>query len=74
MKIQCEITIECKKKSDAEKILKSVKIDDQQYVKSQIKDNTLIAQIESNTVPSLLHTLDDYLACVSIAEKIVDKS
>jgi hypothetical protein len=33
----------------------------------------LEAEISSDSISSLLHTLDDYLACISVAGKVVDK-
>ena len=74
MKIKCKISIEY---DDAEKtnaVLKSIKVDDFSFVKSNIDGKILEASIESSSVSSLLHTLDDYLACVSVAEKILDKN
>ena len=74
MKASCEIVIEF---DDAEKlktVSKSTEVDDFNFVKSKINGKMLNARIESNSVSSLLHTLDDYLACVSVAEKVVDKS
>jgi len=40
---------------------------------AELNSKHLIAEIEANSVSSLLHTIDDYLACVGVAEKIVDK-
>ena len=73
MEITCSLSIEYDSKINAEKVLQSVKVDDYKFVTSKIQDNTLEATIKSTSVPSLLHTLDDYLACLSIAEKIVIK-
>jgi hypothetical protein len=38
------------------------------------KENKIISEIESKSIPSMLHTVDDYLSCVGVAEKIVDKT
>jgi hypothetical protein len=38
-----------------------------------VKGKTLEAVVESSSISSLLHTLDDYLACVSVAADIVKK-
>ena len=73
MEITCSLSIEYDSKINAEKVLQSVKVDDYKFVTSKIQDNTLEATIKSTSVPSLLHTLDDYLVCLSIAEKIVIK-
>lgn len=73
MEITCSLSIEYNSKINAEKVLQSVKVDDYKFVTSKIQDNTIEATIKSKSIPSLLHTLDDYLACLSIAEKIVIK-
>ena len=74
MKISCELMIEYDKRGKAEKVLRSITVDDVGFVKSTIKGSILTAIIQSSSVSSLLHTLDDYLACLSVAEKIVDKN
>ena len=73
MKISCNLSIEYDDSRKAEKILRSIKVDDFDFVTSKVHDKRLEAEIKSKSVSSLLHTLDDYLACISVAEKIVDK-
>ena len=73
MKTSCEITIEYDSVKKAETVHKSIKVDNFEFVDSSIQGKKLNAKIKSNSVSSLLHTLDDYLSCVSVAEKIVDK-
>lgn len=74
MKATCKIVIDfdCEKK--VKNVFKSIEVDNLRFVKAHIKGKTLEADIESKSVSSLLHTLDDYLACVGVAEKIVDKN
>jgi len=74
MKAVCDITLGYDDAGKAKKILQSIEVDNLDFVESKIKDKKLEAHIESKSVSSLLHTLDDYLACVSVAEKVVDKS
>jgi tRNA threonylcarbamoyladenosine modification (KEOPS) complex Pcc1 subunit len=74
MKVSCNLIIEYDKAEKAERILRSVKVDDFDFVKSKINGKRFEATIESKSVSSLIHTLDDYLACISVAEKIVDKN
>lgn len=74
MKARCILTIECRSAEAAKKVLRSITIDDQGFVQSKRKGNTIEATMEASSVSSLLHTLDDYLACASVAEKIVNKS
>ena len=71
MKTSCRLEIDLKDKKTAERVLKSIKVDDYNFVESKLEGNMLIAEIKSNSVSSLLHTVDDYLACVSVAEKVI---
>ncbi len=73
MKVKCSLTIDFDDVKKAETVLRSVQVDDLDFVKSKINKKQLEAMIESNSVSSLLHTLDDYLSCVSVAMKILDK-
>ena len=73
MKVTCDVVIEYDDVKKTETVLKSIEVDNLGFVKSQINGKHLVAHIESKSISSLLHTLDDYLACVSVAEKIVDK-
>ena len=74
MKASCKLTIEFEDENKVKTVLKSVQVDDFDFVKSRINKNMLEAEISINSVSSLLHTLDDYLACVSVAGKVVDKN
>ena len=73
MKVNCTLNIDFDSREKAENVFKSIKVDDLQFVSTKIKSTNLEAKIEANSISSLLHTIDDYLACVSVAEKIVDK-
>jgi len=73
MKALCSVTLEFESAEKAKKVLRSIQTDDQEFVVSTVKGKTLEAVIESSSVASLLHTLDDYLACVSVAAEIVKK-
>jgi tRNA threonylcarbamoyladenosine modification (KEOPS) complex Pcc1 subunit len=73
MKAFCDIKIEFENQETAKTILRSVQVDDFNFIKSNISGNYLESHIKSKSISSLLHTLDDYLACVSIASKVIDK-
>ena len=73
MKINCEVKIDYEDKKEAKAILKSIEVDNLSYIKSEINDKVLKTSIESDSLSSLIHTLDDYLACITIAEKIIKK-
>jgi tRNA threonylcarbamoyladenosine modification (KEOPS) complex Pcc1 subunit len=73
MKAICTIHLDFETAEKAKKVLRSVQADDQGFVTSKVTGKTLEAVVESSSVTSLLHTLDDYLACVSVAAEIVKK-
>ena len=74
MKASCSITIKYDDEKTVQMVHKSIEVDNFDFVSTKITKNQLEVYIESKSVPSLLHTLDDYLACVSVAEKVVDKN
>ena len=73
MKITCNVKIEYKDIKEADKILKSIEVDNLDYIRSERKGKVINTDIKSNSISSIIHTIDDYLACVSIAEKIIKK-
>lgn len=73
MKAYCTLTLEFGSPEQAKKVHLSIQADDQGFVKSTVKGRTLEAIVESTSIASLLHTLDDYLACASVAAEIVKK-
>lgn len=73
MKIKCKLEFEYESEKDAEAIAKSVEVDNYQFVKTTLDGKRIISIAESESIPSLIHTLDDYLACISVAEKVVEK-
>ena len=73
MDVKCSLVIDFDDAEKVKTVLKSVQVDDFDFVKSKINENKLEAEISSNSVSSILHTLDDYLACISVAVKVVDK-
>ena len=69
MKIQCRIELEFENAKIAQNVCDSVKPDDGEYIESRVEGNKIIAVAESDTILSLRSTIDDYLACVTLARK-----
>ena len=69
MSITCILEFEFDSEELAVNIADSIKIDDGDFVETKINSNKILAQITSESIPSLLHTLEDYLSCISVAEK-----
>ena len=60
MKISCNLCIEYGDSRKAEQILRSIKVDDFDFVASKVDEKMLKAEIKSTSVSSLLHTPVSY--------------
>jgi hypothetical protein len=69
MKSSARLTLEFEDADAAKAIAAAVEIDDDGYVRTTRRGRTLVAEATADAPMSLLHTLDDYLACVSVAER-----
>jgi len=70
---RCRLTLEFESAESAQKVQKSVEMDNLGYLESKVDGNRIIADIRAESIKSLLHTLDDFLACTGVASKIVSK-
>ena len=71
MEVVCTLVFEYGSEKEARKVLRSVELENKGYVEARISGKRIISDIRAKSPDSLRHTLDDYLACVSVAEKIV---
>ncbi len=69
MRIQCRLELEFKDEKTASNICRTVKPDDGDYIESKVEGKKLVAFAESDSILGLRNTIDDYLACVSLAQK-----
>lgn len=73
MNIECRVTLEYDSPEKADIVYHSTRVDDAGFVEAEVKGSIITALVKGKSVSSLIHTLDDYLACVSLAEMITDK-
>ncbi len=57
----------------AQYIAKSISVDDDGFIFTQVNGCELIATAKARTIGSLRHTLDDYLGALSVAESLMKK-
>ena len=72
-KVRCSLRLEFSSEAEARKILDAVELDNQGYVDTKVDGSSILADINANSLNSLLHTLDDFLSCTSVAEKVIAK-
>jgi len=73
MNIVSDILLTYETHEQVKTVHQALLVDNDIYVNSEIKEKTIRSQINSPSLSSFLHTLDDYLACVSVAETVMQK-
>jgi hypothetical protein len=73
VKCDCSFSLEFENAETAKRVLDSVRLDNGEWISSKLKDNKIMCEASSNTIGGLLHTAEDFLACVALAEKMMKK-
>ncbi len=74
MKVSCRLEFPYATKRDAELVAKSLTVDDEkEYITTTVEGRTLVAEARADSIKGLLHTLEDYLACLAVAEKVLGR-
>ena len=71
MKIESNLKIKYSKKEFANLSFKTLKIDNEGFVKSQLNDNVIDFEINSNSIGTFLNTTDDLIANEILVEEIL---
>ncbi len=71
MQIECKLEFFYDDEKKARTVFESVDVDNYGYVNAELREKRIVSRIKAKNLASLLHTLEDYLSCVSIAEKMM---
>ena len=71
MKIKCKFIFEYSNSEMAKKIRDALEVDNYSFITTELDAGNMIAYIKSESIMSLLHTTEDYLACLSSAENVI---
>ena len=71
MKISCTLEFDYDSEEEAEAVARAVAVDNEGFVEMNVEGKRIISTAESESIPSLIHTLEDFLSCVSVAERVV---
>ena len=69
MKSSARLTVGFDDVDSARAVAAALAVDDDDYIRTTRRGRTLIAEAAADGPMSLLHTLDEYLACISVAER-----
>ena len=70
-RVFCRLELSFSNPEEAETVFRSVRQEDEGYIKSMLNGSTLEAEAEAESIPSILHTINDYLVCISTAKKLI---
>lgn len=70
MKVSCELEFRYGSEKTSTAVAGAVSVDDYSFVDTCVEGNKIKAVISADSVMSLVHTLEDYLSCISVAEKL----
>jgi len=67
--LECTIQLEYQNEKQAETVKRAIELDNDKYANAERKGRVVVICSTSESVPSMLHTLEDLLACVRVAEE-----
>jgi len=71
VKCEIELVLEFSDSEEAEKVLRSVSQDNEDWISAERDENRIICRARSKSIGGVLHTVEDFLSCVVLAEKVV---
>ena len=71
MNLRCSLTFEYGSEEEAIAVERALDPDNEGFVRTTVDGSSLRAVVSSERPESLRHTLDDFLACVKVAEDAV---
>lgn len=74
MKINGKICLNYKDDESAKLVYESLEIDNENYLQSELTENKITYEIDSESLGSFLSTVDDLIASEIVVEKIVEKT
>jgi hypothetical protein len=55
---------------EARRAAAALEPDNEGFIRTTLKGRVLEAEAAASSIPALLHTMDDYLACLSVAARL----
>ena len=71
MRVKSKIELTFKTAEDAKITYETLEVDNENFLDSKIEDNTIIYEIDNESLTSTLATIDDLIACEILGEKII---
>ncbi|MCD6171346.1 MAG: hypothetical protein J7J36_02885 [Thermoplasmata archaeon] len=72
MKAEFKLKIECSSHKEAMAVNEALKVDNEEYIKSRMNGNYIIAEGKFDNLLSLLNTLNDFFSCMKVAIEAIN--
>lgn len=73
MKCSFSLTLEFRDEETAKNVMHAVRLDNGEWITTRREGSRLHCFATSDTLGGLLHTAEDFLSCVSLAERVQKK-
>lgn len=74
MKVTSKIELKFKTRELAKITYETLEVDNENFLNSKLENNTIIYEVNSDSLSTTLATIDDLIACEILSEKITNMS
>lgn len=74
MKVKSKIELKFKTPELAKITYETLEVDNENFLSSKLENNTIIYEVNSDSLSTTLATIDDLIACEILSEKITNMS
>lgn len=71
VRVECRIELEYVSERQARNVASAISLDNGEYASTEVSGKRLIITSTAPTAPSMLHTIEDLMACLKVADQVV---
>lgn len=71
VQVECRIELEYESEEQARIVADSISLDNDKYANAKVSGRTLTIVASAASAPSMLHTIEDLMACLKVADQVV---
>ena len=71
VQVECRIELEYENERQARNVASAISLDNGEYASSEVVGRRLIITSKAPSAPSMLHTIEDLMACLKVADQVV---
>jgi hypothetical protein len=71
VQVECRIELEYESERQAKNVASAISLDNGEYASTEVAGRRLIITSKAPTAPSMLHTIEDLMACLKVADQVV---